>query len=486
MKDGIPLGNGTSRKIISSSENVPDTWEDFKSLLISEGILIDLSINDSGWYDLGTRLNKANILTDEAAERFGLDENATPDDVFKVIPVSTQSASWGRISGVIEDQEDLSEALDSKLPKSSVVQSTGTSDINLMSQKAVTDSLAGKVNTAEGMGLSHNDYTNADKTKVGILTNSGTGSNFLADDGTYKNVNSAVWGSITGDLEDQEDLNSALSAKVDVSSIVQDSGQSTTDIMSQKAVTEAIASVVTGSGSYRGVVFHAFKQEELWELSQITINNPGSGYTAGSVAIVILQTDKVMNGWVIIKSVGELGEVTEVTLGGVGGWETDQSGSEIETESDGSGIGLTVDIAMIQNHALTLNDIINPKLGDSALVLRDEIDNNLRFHWMYADMNGDGIANWIPAGQAESENIPDDGVYITSEENVRTIADAKKALIDNAEQVTNKVNVISVSSTENSNNSDSTKTSSNSNTQTDSKTNSNSSKTSSNSYSNRF
>jgi hypothetical protein len=151
MKDGIPLGNGTSRKIISSSENVPDTWEDFKSLLISEGLLIDLSINDSGWYDLGTRLNKANILTDETAERFGLDENATPDDVFKVIPVSSSSISWGRISGVIGDQEDLSEALYSKLPKSSVVQDSGESTTNIMSQKAVGNAITQAISEIPGI-----------------------------------------------------------------------------------------------------------------------------------------------------------------------------------------------------------------------------------------------------------------------------------------------------------------------------------------------
>ncbi|GMB10679.1 MAG: hypothetical protein NkDv07_0598 [Candidatus Improbicoccus devescovinae] len=149
-----------------------------------------------------------------------------------------------------------------------------------------------------------------------------------------------------------------------------------------------------------------------------------------------------MSGWVIIKSIGESGVVTEIELGGIGGWKTNQSNSGVTTESARSGTGLTIDIVMVQNHALTLNDIASPKIGDSAMVLKDELNNNLRFHWMYADMNGDGIANWVPAGQAESESIPDDNVYITTEENIRTIAASKKTLIDNAEQKTNKVNTI--------------------------------------------
>lgn len=53
-----------------------------------------------------------------------------------------------------------------------VVQTTGNSTTDVMSQKAVTDELGKKVNAEEGKGLSSNDYTKEEKTKVAnsILT----------------------------------------------------------------------------------------------------------------------------------------------------------------------------------------------------------------------------------------------------------------------------------------------------------------------------
>ena len=47
-----------------------------------------------------------------------------------------------------------------------VVQGTGQSPTDVMSQKAVTDELGKKVNAEDGKGLSTNDYTNEEKTKV--------------------------------------------------------------------------------------------------------------------------------------------------------------------------------------------------------------------------------------------------------------------------------------------------------------------------------
>lgn len=47
-----------------------------------------------------------------------------------------------------------------------IVQGTGQSTTDVMSQKAVTDELGKKVNAEEGKGLSTNDYTNGEKAKV--------------------------------------------------------------------------------------------------------------------------------------------------------------------------------------------------------------------------------------------------------------------------------------------------------------------------------
>lgn len=67
-------------------------------------------------------------------------------------------------------------------------------------ERAVRDSngvtletkLEGKVDIVSGKGLSTNDYTTTEKEKVATLVTSGDGSQYLADDGTYKTVTSGV------------------------------------------------------------------------------------------------------------------------------------------------------------------------------------------------------------------------------------------------------------------------------------------------------
>lgn len=48
--------------------------------------------------------------------------------------------------------------------------------------------ISGKVDKEAGKGLSTNDYSNADKTKVSLIDASGVGDKYLSDDGSYKTV----------------------------------------------------------------------------------------------------------------------------------------------------------------------------------------------------------------------------------------------------------------------------------------------------------
>ena len=48
--------------------------------------------------------------------------------------------------------------------------------------------ISGKVDKEAGKGLSTNDYSNADKTKVSLIDASGVGDKYLSDDGIYKTV----------------------------------------------------------------------------------------------------------------------------------------------------------------------------------------------------------------------------------------------------------------------------------------------------------
>ena len=56
----------------------------------------------------------------------------------------------------------------------------------------VDESLSNKVDKIEGKGLSTNDYTAEEKTKVSKIVTNGNGTTFLASDGTYKKVGSSA------------------------------------------------------------------------------------------------------------------------------------------------------------------------------------------------------------------------------------------------------------------------------------------------------
>ena len=64
---------------------------------------------------------------------------------------------------------------------------------------------------------SYRTLTDAEKAKLATITTNGAGNNYLADDGIYKPVaaGGGTWGSITGTLSNQTDLNNALNAKSD-------------------------------------------------------------------------------------------------------------------------------------------------------------------------------------------------------------------------------------------------------------------------------
>lgn len=86
MQDGIIKGTGNSRylKSISNFLTQYPTYQDFAAALVAGTLPIDLNgINETGWDQLGTALNKANLLSDETAAAMGLPNTAVPDDVLE-------------------------------------------------------------------------------------------------------------------------------------------------------------------------------------------------------------------------------------------------------------------------------------------------------------------------------------------------------------------------------------------------------------------
>ena len=85
MQDGIIKGTGNSRylKSISNFLQQYPTYQDFVAALVAGTLPIDLNgINETGWDQLGTALNKANLLSDETLTGAGLPTTTVPDDIF--------------------------------------------------------------------------------------------------------------------------------------------------------------------------------------------------------------------------------------------------------------------------------------------------------------------------------------------------------------------------------------------------------------------
>lgn len=84
MQDGIIKGTGNSRYLKSIAAFLAQypTYEAFAAALAAGTLPVDLNgINEDGWQQLGTVLNKASLLRDSTAALYGLDADAVPDDV---------------------------------------------------------------------------------------------------------------------------------------------------------------------------------------------------------------------------------------------------------------------------------------------------------------------------------------------------------------------------------------------------------------------
>lgn len=88
MQDGIIKGTGNSRYLKSISNFLAQypTYQDFAAALAAGTLPIDLNgINEAGWDQLGTALNKVNLLSDETCGIMDLENTAVPDDALNFI-----------------------------------------------------------------------------------------------------------------------------------------------------------------------------------------------------------------------------------------------------------------------------------------------------------------------------------------------------------------------------------------------------------------
>ena len=90
MQDAIMKGIGNSRylKTVGEALSLYPTYEDFMQAMVTGIFPVDFNgINKDGWTQLGTLLNKANLLSDTVISTLGLSTgvNSTPNDAFNVL-----------------------------------------------------------------------------------------------------------------------------------------------------------------------------------------------------------------------------------------------------------------------------------------------------------------------------------------------------------------------------------------------------------------
>lgn len=85
MKDSILKGTGNSR-FLKSAVPAGTSWADALAMLQAGTFPIDFNgINTEGFQQVGTPLNKANLLKDATAAQIGLPPSTTPDGMFRAL-----------------------------------------------------------------------------------------------------------------------------------------------------------------------------------------------------------------------------------------------------------------------------------------------------------------------------------------------------------------------------------------------------------------
>lgn len=94
MKDSILKGAGNSR-FLKSAVPAGTSWADALAMLQAGTFPIDFNgINTDGFQQVGTPLNKANLLKDATAAQIGLPPSTTPDGMFQALGNTGELHVW--------------------------------------------------------------------------------------------------------------------------------------------------------------------------------------------------------------------------------------------------------------------------------------------------------------------------------------------------------------------------------------------------------
>lgn len=298
-----------------------------------------------------------------------------------------------------------------------IVPETPIADENAASKKYVDDGLALKANTADLADVATSgSYTDLINTPTYKTINSevitGTGNIALQTQLSGTNGNIVTYTSTTGTLgelgfDNAPTQNSnklvksgpiwtELQKKINYTDVKNNLTSADTDkplSAYQGKVLDEKITLVQQSTHDRGVVLNALtSQGQNYTITAATINAAGSNYTVGDT--LFLTSDLAIDAIINVLTVNSSGAITSISLGQGGAFTTaPTSPSSSFVGGTGTGAKFTLTTNQVSNSILA--DIANPQPNDFATVLSDEIHNNLRYVWKYADIDGDGTYEWV-------------------------------------------------------------------------------------------
>lgn len=273
--------------------------------------------------------------------------------------VSAVTAGEAGIQGVKVNGTELTPDEDNKVDVTvpSVVQSTGQSTTNVMSQKAVTDAIAGGggVTVVQTIGSSTTSVMSQNAvTEVSVSGIKVNGLELTKDSENKYSISVPTVaqrpGSSTTEVMSQNAVTSELDGKLGSEDIVQITGTSTDKVMSQKAVTDSLPNIVQTTGTSTTDI-----------MSQKAVTDA----IAGGGGVTVVQTIGTSTTSVMSQKA-----VTDVSISGfyVNGNEilkTNSNTYEIEVPTVTNRAGDSPSIAMSQK---AVTDGLAAKVDTSAIV----------------------------------------------------------------------------------------------------------------------
>lgn len=164
MKDFVPLGSGNSRflKTVNNAKTLYPTYDAFLNALVDGTLPIDLNgINSAGVAQMGTALNKANLLTDATAAALGLTGDPTVNDALGYLADVTNWHVWEKrstvYSPVIQNTATGAKEIIDATSTSALVSVSYSSELNVD-----PGTLAVSLKDPQTVAISYDTYTAAE------------------------------------------------------------------------------------------------------------------------------------------------------------------------------------------------------------------------------------------------------------------------------------------------------------------------------------